>query len=169
MIDKLLALAGVEHRQRLDNPEPINPVDLVHAASEHCRSRVARSGINLLTDVPQDLPKLRGDAFLLRQALVNLIENAADFSPAGSDIILRVRREASSVRFEIVDRGVGVPEYALPRVFERFYSLPRPGGGSRSSGLGLCFVAEVATLHGGRATVVNCDGGGAMASLSLPL
>jgi two-component system sensor histidine kinase CreC len=169
MIDKLLALAGVEHRQRLDNPEPIDPVDLVQAASEQCRLRVARGGMNLLTDVPQDLPQLRGDAFLLRQALVNLIENAVDFSPAGSDITLRVRREASSVRFEIVDRGVGVPEYALPRVFERFYSLPRPGGGSRSSGLGLCFVAEVATLHGGRATVVNCDGGGAMASLLLPL
>jgi two-component system sensor histidine kinase CreC len=169
MIDKLLALAGVEHRQRLQNPEPIDTDGLIHAASEQCGSRLAQSGINLLLDVPKNLPKLRGDAFLLRQALVNLIENAADFSPAGSDITLRVRREASCMRFEVVDRGSGVPDYALPRVFERFFSLPRPGGGSRSSGLGLCFVAEVATLHGGEATVVNCEGGGAMASLSLPL
>ena len=66
------------------------------------------------------------------------------------------------MRFEVVDRGPGVPDYALPRVFERFYSLPRPEGGSRSSGLGLCFVAEVAALHGGAATLDNRDGGGAV-------
>ena len=58
----------------------------------------------------------------------------------------------------IADRGPGVPDYALPRVFERFYSLPRPEGGSRSSGLGLCFVAEVAALHGGSATLGQRDG-----------
>jgi len=168
MIDKLLALAGVEHRQRLENPEPIDLRDLVHSAGEQCRSRLARSGTNLRVDVPGGLPQLHGDAFLLRQALVNLIENAADFSPAGGDIILRVRREASSVLFEVIDDGPGVPDYALPRVFERFYSLPRPGEGSRSSGLGLCFVAEVAALHGGRAAVINRQGGGAMATLSLP-
>ena len=56
----------------------------------------------------------------------------------------------------------------MPRVFERFYSLPRPEGGSRSSGLGLCFVAEVATLHAGRASLDNRDGGGARARLVLP-
>jgi two-component system, OmpR family, sensor histidine kinase CreC len=108
MIDKLLALAEVEHRQRLDNPEPINAADLVHAASEQCRSRLARGGMNLLTHVPQGLPQLRGDAFLLRQALVNLIENAADFAPAGDDIILRVRRARlppSVSRSSITDRA----------------------------------------------------------------
>jgi two-component system sensor histidine kinase CreC len=149
MIDKLLALAAVEHRQRLQNPEPVEISGLVRAAGEQCTSRLARSGLRLLVDVPDGLPRLRGDAFRLRQALVNLVENAADFSSAGSDITLRVRQDASSVRFEVVDHGAGVPDYALPRVFERFYSLPRPGG-DRSSGLGLCFVAEVAALYCGR-------------------
>ena len=68
----------------------------------------------------------------------------------------------------VADRGPGVPDYALERAFERFYSLPRPGGGSRSSGLGLCFVAEAAALHGGLATLANREGGGAVATLSLP-
>jgi two-component system sensor histidine kinase CreC len=68
----------------------------------------------------------------------------------------------------VSDHGPGVPDYALPRVFERFYSLPRPQGGSRSSGLGLCFVAEVAALHGGQARLANRDEGGARASLVLP-
>jgi two-component system sensor histidine kinase CreC len=169
MIDKLLALAGVEHRQRLENPESIDVRGLIEAAAEQCTSRLAQSGVNLRIDVPDGLPQLRGDVFLLRQALVNLIDNAAEFSAAGSDVTLRVRQEASSMRFDVVDQGAGVPEYALPRVFERFYSLPRPTGGSRSSGLGLCFVAEVASLHGGKATVANREGGGAMASLLVPL
>jgi two-component system, OmpR family, sensor histidine kinase CreC len=168
MIDKLLALAEVEHRQRLENPEPVDIGTLVQAAVDQCASRVTGDRANLRVELPSGLPKLRGDAFLLRQALVNLIDNAADFSPPGSEITVRVLRETHAVRFEVADCGPGVPDYALPRVFERFYSLPRPGGGSRSSGLGLCFVAEVATLHGGHAALVNGPSGGALASLSLP-
>jgi two-component system sensor histidine kinase CreC len=75
----------------------------------------------------------------------------------------------SGIRFAVVDEGPGVPDYALPRVFERFYSLPRPQGGSRSSGLGLCFVAEVAALHGGQAALANREPCGAEASLTIPL
>ena len=60
-----------------------------------------------------------------------------------------------------------MPDYAATRVFERFYSLPRPGG-QRSSGLGLPFVREVARLHGGEAWLRNRGDGGAEAGLSLP-
>ncbi|QNP40126.1 two-component system sensor histidine kinase CreC [Lysobacter solisilvae (ex Woo and Kim 2020)] len=169
MIDKLLALANVEYRQRLENPEAIAPAALVAAAAEQCAPRLARDGLTLDTDVPDELPSLQGDVFLLRQALVNLIENAADFSPPRGVIGMRVRAEGQVVRFAVADSGPGVPDYALPRVFERFYSLPRPEGGSRSSGLGLCFVAEVAALHEGRADLRNRDEGGALASLELPV
>ncbi|HEU0307034.1 MAG TPA: two-component system sensor histidine kinase CreC [Lysobacter sp.] len=168
MIDKLLALAGVEHRQRLESREAIDVVELVHSAGEQCASRLARNGLRLRTDLAEALPPLQGDAFLLRQALVNLIENAADFSPDGAVVELRVSAEPSGIRFAVVDQGPGVPDYALPRVFERFYSLPRPQGGSRSSGLGLCFVAEVAALHGGQAALTNHGPGGAEASLTIP-
>ena len=81
---------------------------------------------------------------------------------------MQVTAAGTQVRIEVADRGAGVPDYALPRVFERFYSLPRPEGGSRSSGLGLCFVAEVAALHGGNVRLGNRDGGGAVAVLELP-
>lgn len=164
MIDKMLALAAVEHRQRLENPEPLQLADMVDDAAAQCATRLAQVGIAL--DVrSQDLPAVTGDAFLLRQAMVNLIENAIDFAPAGSRIEVTVQRDGERQRVEVSDRGPGIPEYATGRVFERFYSLPRPDNGSRSSGLGLCFVAEVATLHGGEATLENREGGGAVASL----
>jgi two-component system sensor histidine kinase CreC len=169
MIDKLLALAGVEHRQRLESLEALDVPTLVRSAAEQCAMRLARSHLVLDVDMPHDLPPLRGDAFLLRQALVNLVENAADFSPEGGHITLRARSDAAAIRFDVIDEGPGIPDYAMPRVFERFYSLARPQGGSRSSGLGLCFVAEVATLHGGQAMLANRDPQGAQASLSIPL
>ena len=159
MIDKLLALAAVEHRQRLDQPELLSLEALAQEAVEQCAPRLSQA---------QELPRIRGDAFLLRQALVNLIENAADFSPPGSELDMRIERGDGTLRISVADRGPGVPDYALPRVFERFYSLSRPDGGSRSSGLGLCFVAEVAALHGGSAELRNREGGGAIATLDLP-
>ena len=128
-----------------------------------------QAGISLRLALAPELPRIRGDAFLLRQALVNLIDNAADFSPVRGEIELRMGADDGRLRIEVADRGQGVPDYAMPRVFERFYSLPRPDGGSRSSGLGLCFVAEVAALHDGSVELRNRDGGGAIATLSVPL
>ncbi|HZV22933.1 MAG TPA: ATP-binding protein, partial [Luteimonas sp.] len=167
MIDKLLALAAVEHRQRLEARDRIDVQVLLQEAAEQCESRLAQAGVELRW--PREThAQVVGDAFLLRQALVNLIDNAADFSPTGSAIDVQITATGTHTRIEVADRGSGVPDYALPRVFERFYSLPRPEGGSRSSGLGLCFVAEVAALHGGDARLGNRAGGGAVAVLELP-
>lgn len=168
MIDKMLALAAVEHRQRLQNPEPVQLAALAREAAGQCEPRLARAGVELDLDLDDGLPAVPGDPFLLRQALVNLIENAADFAPAGSRIELQLTREGERQSLQVRDRGTGIPDYAIERVFERFYSLPRPGNGSRSSGLGLCFVAEVAALHDGTAALFNRDGGGAVARLTLP-
>ncbi len=115
-----------------------------------------------------DALMVEGDAFLLRQALGNLIDNALAFSPKGGQVRIGARRDGERIAIEVCDHGPGVPDYARDRVFERFYSLARPDGGSRSSGLGLSFVAEVAALHGGEATLRNIEGGGALATLSLP-
>ncbi|KGM57144.1 histidine kinase [Lysobacter arseniciresistens ZS79] len=171
MIDKLLALAAVEYRQRIDRPET---VDLAALAGEVAAELVesgatplAQRGVSLQVEADAPAP-VAGDRFLLRQALANLVDNALDFAPDGSVVELAAQARGGDVVVEVRDRGPGVPDYALPRVFERFYSLPRPGGGSRSSGLGLCFVAEVATLHGGSPALESRDGGGTLARLVLP-
>ncbi|MFE0500700.1 two-component system sensor histidine kinase CreC [Lysobacter soli] len=168
MIDKMLALAAVEHRQRLEQPEALSLADVVADAASQCETRLSQAGLRLSLDLAAGLPDVRGDRFLLRQAVVNLIENAVDFSPHGGVVEVRLDAEGDRQRVEVRDRGPGIPDYAVERVFERFYSLPRPGNGSRSSGLGLPFVAEVAALHGGEASLVNRDDGGAVAGLVLP-
>jgi two-component system, OmpR family, sensor histidine kinase CreC len=168
MVDKLLALAAVEHRQRLEHPEAVDVGALLEDAARDFAPRLRQAGVTLETAIDPGLPAVRADAFLLRQAIDNLVENALDFSPRGGTIAVAAKASAGAVAIEVADDGPGVPAYALPRVFERFYSLPRPDGGSRSSGLGLCFVAEVAALHGGRARLANRDCGGARAELALP-
>jgi two-component system sensor histidine kinase CreC len=166
MIDKLLALAAVEHRQRIEDPQSVDLLAIMQEAAEHlARKLQARS---LTVQVAGGPAPARGDPFLLRQAFVNLLDNAADFAPSGSVVEVTLARDGGYWEVTVADRGAGVPDYALERAFERFYSTPRPAGGSRSSGLGLCFVAEVAALHGGRAALANRDGGGAIAGLTLP-
>ena len=116
-------------------------------------------------------PVVQGESFLLLMALGNLLQNAIDFSPVGGTITLHLQliHHNRTAEIAIEDEGPGVPAYALDRVFDRFYSLPHPATGRKSSGLGLCFVREAAQLHGGRATLSNrADRTGARAVLVLP-
>ncbi|MDD2800232.1 MAG: ATP-binding protein, partial [Methylococcales bacterium] len=112
---------------------------------------------------------VNGESFLLHQALSNLIDNAIAFSPTNTAIEISGERRNDSVELRIRDHGPGIPDYALDRLFERFYSLPRPSNGRKSTGLGLAFVREVALLHQGDIVVGNAVNGGAEAVLSLPL
>ena len=168
MVDKMLALAAVEHRQRIEQPEDVDLAGVARAVVEDAGSHAQSRGVRVELLVG-DAAMVRGDGFLLRQLLANLVDNAIDFSPAGGVVDVRIAADADVVRIELADRGPGVPGYALERVFERFYSLPRPDGGARSSGLGLNFVAEIAQLHGGSASLQNREGGGAIATVVLPL
>lgn len=166
MIDKMLALASVEYRQRLEQREAVDLAELIEDARVAAEPRLAKKSLVMApTGATQTVS---GDRFLLGQALANLLDNAIDFAPAGSTIEVGLRREDGEVCLSVADAGPGVPDFAADRVFERFYSLPRPDG-ARSSGLGLSFVREVATLHGGTIALRNREGGGAVAELRVPV
>ncbi len=175
MIRKLLALADVEQRQSLETRESVALEPMLRQLLRELEPRARQRALTLtLAPLPAgpDSLAVQGDPFLLRQALVNLLENALDFAPPGSTVEVAVARpvdgETSRIQIDVADRGPGIPDYAMPRLFERFYSLPRPGGQDKSTGLGLCFVREVATLHHGSIALANRDGGGTLATLTLP-
>lgn len=166
LIDKLLALVRVEKQQHLAAPAPVSLRQLALQAREDCAVRLAARGITL--DVEVEDITLPADALLLRQALGNLLDNAIDFSPRAGTIALRVARRDDSAIISVRDHGPGIPDYAQERLFERFYSLPRPES-AKSTGLGLPFVREAVALHRGRVTVVNAPDGGVLAQVELPL
>lgn len=167
MIDKLLVLAAVEHQRELRQSERIDAAVLVAGVIEELRPRLEQAGIEIVVCTPGTPVVVEGDRFLLRQVVRNLLDNAIDFSPPGGRIDIEWRHGDGGVTLWIGDRGPGVPDFAQERVFERFYSLPRPQGG-RSTGIGLTFVREVAQLHGGSIGLGAREGGGTWAELSLP-
>jgi two-component system sensor histidine kinase CreC len=168
-IDKLLALAEVEQHGWLQEVRPVDVAGLLSQVAEAVAARLSTEGPSLVVDAHDGAAVVQGDAYLLRQAISNLLDNAIAFAPPGSCVRLSSLIADGALEIRVTDRGPGVPDYALQRVWERFYSLARPATGLRSSGLGLPFVREVARLHGGEALLVNLAGGGACAVLRLPL
>lgn len=174
LIDKLLALVRVEQQQGLETAEPVELGMLLRQAVDDASVRAQQRALRLQATLPATPLLVRGDALLLRQALGNLLDNAIDFAPPDSAIVIELARRTAGYAdaqavVAITDSGPGIPPYALDRLFERFYSLPRPDGGGKSTGLGLPFVREVAALHGGDIVVANAEQGGCRAELRLPL
>lgn len=166
MLDKLLALARVEHRTALEEAVSINLRELVATVIADHALRMQQRNITV-HNLSGDACTI-GEPFLLRQALANLLDNAIDFSPDGGDIMFSLHTESGKHHLSVRDHGAGIPDYALPRVFERFYSLARPGTQRKSTGLGLPFVREVALLHGGEIILRNHPDGGVEATFVLP-
>lgn len=166
LIDKLLALIRVEKLQHLDAPGQVILKALARQVHDDCAARLAARGLTLT--VSADELTVPGDVLLLRQALGNLVDNAIDFSTPGGAIALTAARSADHAVITVRDHGPGIPLFARERLFERFYSLPRPDG-ARSTGLGLPFVREAVALHRGSVTVENADDGGVIATVLLPL
>ncbi|MBK8202559.1 MAG: hypothetical protein IPK68_09690 [Bdellovibrionales bacterium] len=91
--------------------------------------------------------------------MANLISNAIDFSPEKSKIEIEVTDKIGQVSISVRDHGAGIPDFALPKVFDKFFSLERPHTGKKSTGLGLPFVKEVVSLHGGEVVLKNVSPG----------
>jgi len=170
LIRRLLTLAEVEQRQHLENRESVTLANEIGQILQSLEPRARRRAVQLRWQPPAESLVVTGDVFLLRQAIINLLDNALDFAPAGTaiDVAVELSPQQDQAVVRIDDRGPGIPDYAMPRLFERFYSLPRPDGRDRGTGLGLCLVREVALLHQGTVTMTNREGGGARAELVLP-
>ncbi|RON03510.1 two-component system sensor histidine kinase CreC [Pseudomonas brassicacearum] len=158
LIERLLNLAQVEQRQGLEERVPVPLAALVDELLSGQHARIERKQLKIEKQISTDLDVL-GEPFLLRQALGNLLENALDFSPSHGVLRFTAERHAEQVEFKLFNQAEPIPDYALGRLSERFYSLPRPDSGRKSTGLGLNFVEEVVKLHGGELHVGNVPGG----------
>jgi signal transduction histidine kinase len=125
--------------------------------------------VSLRVGVDEEL-RLRGDELRLRQLFLNLIANAVKYTPAGGTLEITLLHEGPMARVDLTDSGIGIPEDALPHIFDRFYRVDqarnRMDGGS---GLGLSIVQALVKAHGGRIAVRSVPGSGSTFSVFLPL
>lgn len=162
LIERLLNLAMVEQRQGLEDQQSLELAALLQALLHAQEARLQARGLRVECQLDAGL-RLHGEPFLLRQALGNVLDNAVDFTREGG----LIRVSAGHGEIGVFNEAEAIPDYALARLTERFYSLPRPATGRKSTGLGLNFVEEVLQLHDGSLQVRNVAGG-VLVTLKLP-
>ncbi len=165
LIERLLELAALENRPSLERREQISLNGIIDASIESEADLASARGVTLIGHRDETL-SVQGDPFLVRQALVNLIKNAVEYSPVGGEVVISLYSSGNQDRLEVSDSGPGIPDYARDRVMERFYSLPKPNG-DKGTGLGLSFVKEIMALHGGEVQIES-DPSGTRVSLVFP-
>ena len=167
LVERLLHLAQVEQRQGLEEQVAVPLHALVAALLQAQMARIESAALQVQNSIDPALT-VCGERFLLHQAIANLLDNALDFTPQGGSVRFSAERSAGQVELCLFNQAEAIPDYALTRLCERFYSLARPATGRKSTGLGLNFVEEVMQLHGGTLQISNAPGG-VEVRLRLPL
>jgi len=140
--------------------------EVIGGALARLERTLAFRAVNI--EVPEQLPLVPCDGLLIEQVLVNLIENAIKYTPRESAITIEASASAEAITVDVSDRGPGIPEAELGRVFEKFHRLESRGlkGGV---GLGLTICRGIVTAHGGKMSVFNREGGGATFRFTIPI
>ena len=168
LVNKLLSLSALQRRNKLESRERVEIRTVLESVIDSLQMLATARKQQVRLDMPA-VVSLSGDPFWLGEAFTNVLQNALEFSPQEGTVKVSVDTDASSAIIRFEDDGSGVPDWAIGKIFDQFYSLARPDTGKRSSGLGLTIVREVAELHGGSVELENRPEGGARVTIRLPL
>jgi two-component system phosphate regulon sensor histidine kinase PhoR len=170
IVQDLLMLSGLEARGAELSADQVDLARLIRDVTGMFAHRADAQEIAFVLSIPDALPQINADAYLLEQVLVNLIDNALKYTEAGEVRVLCAPEGPDKVRIEVSDTGIGIPEECLPRIFERFYvvdkSRSRKLGGT---GLGLAIVKHIVQSHAGTIEVESIVGKGTRFIVRLPL
>jgi two-component system phosphate regulon sensor histidine kinase PhoR len=169
LVKDLLRLARLDARQELLETARCDIKQIFSAVTADLAPTIEDKSQRITVEVIPDARHVDGDPAKLHDIIRNLVENAVNYSPEGSEVRLGAARDNGTYTITVADSGPGIPLEDLTRVFERFYrvdkSRSRPGG----TGLGLAIVKHLVELHGGEAVAANRAEGGAVFTIKLPL
>lgn len=141
--------------------EAVDLSAVVQAALSRLETQRREQNISIQVEIPAGLPALHGDALSLERAVGAALDNAIKFSHPGGRVEVTAGQANGRIWLEVRDHGVGIPETALPHIFERFYHLDEVEGRLfRGAGLGLSIARQVIDLHSGELSVVSRLGEG---------
>jgi heavy metal sensor kinase len=169
IVEKLLAISRLDAGEVKMEKTRLDLSELASSVTEQMRLLAEEKRIELRSKTAADI-YIEGDRTRLQQVIVNLIDNAIKYTQEGGRVDISVRRDVDKAVFEVSDDGVGIPAFALPHVFERFYradkARSRKSGGA---GLGLSIVKAICTAHGAEIDIVSQEGQGTRVSVELPV
>jgi len=169
LINDLLDLSRVEVSRTMLHASEGSVNDIVKISIRIAEPFAAQHHVELVTELDDMIPIMSFDPLRIRQACVNLLNNAVKFSPAGSTVTIRSRNGSGEAVVSVMDSGPGIGQDELPKLFEKFTQLD--GGASREKdglGIGLKLVKHYVELHGGRIWVESEAGRGSTFSFSIP-
>jgi two-component system phosphate regulon sensor histidine kinase PhoR len=168
IVDQLLISAQLDRGAVHLGESDVDVRDLCRRVVDSARVRADGRNVILL-QMPTEMAALRCDEGLLRQVLVNVVENALKYSPGGARIDVLVKDDPEWVRIDVADEGIGIPATEQERIFEKFYRIDAAmSRGVGGSGLGLYISREIVLQMGGTLTVRSAGGTGSTFSIVLP-
>ncbi len=157
LVANFLDMSRIESGRMKLNLHLCDPEDLTGTALRTLGQEIGRHPLEVVAG--EGIPPVMADANLLVQALINVIHNACTYSPDGAPLSVRISSGGDGwIAIRIADRGPGVPEPVLARIFEKFYRVP--GSRSGGTGLGLAITHAIVEAHGGKVTACNLQDGG---------
>jgi two-component system sensor histidine kinase CreC len=154
----MLLLTRLEKNQHVLEFQNSDLNVLIQQCFQQQHSALQLKQIQIQLDLPQHC-SIYADPFWLKQALNNLLDNARDFCPPQGKIAVRLQHDSplQSITLLFFNEGDAIPEYALNRVFETYFSLPRPHNQQRSTGIGLSIVKQIIQQHQGQINIQNIE------------
>ena len=169
LVQDLIDLSRVQGDDPLTKAVPVDLGEVVGAARERVVEVAEARQIELVA-AGADGVRVLGDRGQLTTAVGNLVENAVNYSPDRTKVVVSVRVEGELAEISVTDQGVGIPDQDLNRIFERFYRVdPARSRITGGTGLGLAIVKHIAATHGGDVSVWSVEGAGSTFTLRLPV
>ncbi|WP_409035739.1 two-component system sensor histidine kinase CreC [Leptospira bandrabouensis] len=169
LIEQMLELSSLEGKKSISLDDSILLYDLVQEVLVNFQSEMEWKSVQIFVHCENRKWELKGNRNYLYLAIENLIRNSIDFANKNDVINIEIKEGSEGfLRFSVLDEGQKIPDYALERVTEKFYSLPRPTNNRKSSGLGLSIVSQIVDLHGGTLEIQNREPRGVSVSIGFP-
>lgn len=168
LTNSLLDLRRLEAGQEIGNRQPITPLALAREALDAVDPIAKNKSQEILVDIPPELPEVSVDADMIRRVLINLLENAVNYTPQGSKIYLNAQESENGIRFFVQDNGPGIPPAEHERVFDKFSRLQTKNG-PKGLGLGLAYCRLAVESHNGKIWIESVPGSGACFKFDLPI
>jgi heavy metal sensor kinase len=169
IVDGLFAISRLDAGEAQKECVQFDLADLAASTADQMCLLAEDKGISISTNSPREVV-VEGDRARMKQVVVNLLDNAIKYTPAGGNIRISVNSTGGKAVLEVEDNGLGIPADARPHIFERFFRVDkarsRDMGGA---GLGLSIVKSICTAHGGKVDFTSAEGRGSRFKVELPL